>query len=102
MSVPKHFCPHWEDSGRARNTPSLTVARQFLQRSRVLSLWRDILRDCRRIADPAQRQETRQLVRAEFERSKHVTDLVRIRVLLLAHILQIINEASFFFISRRH
>ncbi|KAK7756924.1 hypothetical protein SLS62_000940 [Diatrype stigma] len=54
----------------------------FLQRSRVLSLYRDILRGTRRIGDAATRDETRRYARAEFERHRGVTDLGHIRYLL--------------------
>lgn len=36
------------------------------------------MRATRRIPDPATRAETRRMARAEFERNRHVTDLVRI------------------------
>jgi hypothetical protein len=49
---------------------------QFLQRSRVLSLYRTIVRATRRIQDPETRAETRKFARDEFERHRHVTDLV--------------------------
>lgn len=50
---------------------------QFLQRSRVLSLYRTIIRATRRIQDPTTRAETRKFARDEFERHRQVTDLVR-------------------------
>jgi hypothetical protein len=53
---------------------------QFLQRGRVLSLWRQVLRSTRRIADENTRQEMRQLAREEFERNKAVTDLVGLTI----------------------
>lgn len=49
---------------------------QFLQRSRALALWRDILRSTRRIKGDGDRMEMRQLARDEFERNRNVTDLV--------------------------
>lgn len=55
---------------------------QFLQRSRVLSLYRDILRGTRRMSDPGTREETRRFARSEIERNRHVTDLTHIRYLL--------------------
>ncbi|KAF7916013.1 uncharacterized protein EAE98_010868 [Botrytis deweyae] len=48
----------------------------FLQRSKALSLYRRILRDCRRIPDVGSRDETRRFVRDDFERNRGVTDLV--------------------------
>jgi len=54
----------------------------FLQRTRVLALWREILRTTRRIPDPATRAEMRQLAREEFERYRGVGDITQIRYLL--------------------
>lgn len=54
----------------------LTIESQFLQRSRVLSFYRTIIRGTRSIADPATRRETQGFARAEFERHREVTDLV--------------------------
>ncbi|TGO16434.1 hypothetical protein BTUL_0028g00340 [Botrytis tulipae] len=49
----------------------------FLQRSKAISLYRRILRDCRRIPDAGSREETRRFVRDDFERNRGVTDLVK-------------------------
>ncbi|KAK9779767.1 putative Complex 1 protein [Seiridium cardinale] len=65
--------------GRLGATLSLD---HFLQRGRVLSLYRTILRGTRRIGDPGTRSETRNFARAEFERHREVTDLGHIRYLL--------------------
>ncbi|KAH6657912.1 complex 1 protein [Truncatella angustata] len=54
----------------------------FLQRSRVLSLYRTILRGTKQISDRGTRAETRSFARAEFERHRDVTDLGHIRYLL--------------------
>ncbi|KAK4462612.1 LYR motif-containing protein 2 [Cladorrhinum samala] len=54
----------------------------FLQRVRVLSLYRTILRGTRRIADPNTKAETRRFARQEFERNRNVTDISHIRYLL--------------------
>ncbi|KDN69443.1 putative complex 1 protein [Colletotrichum sublineola] len=48
----------------------------FLQRSRAISLYREIIRGTRRIADPNTRAESRRFAREEFERHRDVTDLV--------------------------
>ncbi|KAG6025353.1 hypothetical protein E4U40_002737 [Claviceps sp. LM458 group G5] len=48
----------------------------FLQRSRVLSLYRTILRATRPIRDTQTKNETRRFVRDEFESHRHVTDIV--------------------------
>lgn len=54
---------------------------QFLQRSRVISLYREIIRGTRRIADPNTRAESRRYARDEFERHRDVTDLVSFYIL---------------------
>ncbi|KAK0384020.1 hypothetical protein NLU13_8109 [Sarocladium strictum] len=54
----------------------------FLQRSRVLSFYRTIIRGTRHIADKGTRLETRGFARAEFERHRNVTDIAHIRYLL--------------------
>ncbi|KAK2053926.1 complex 1 protein [Colletotrichum caudatum] len=55
---------------------------QFLQRSRAISLYREIMRGTRRIADPNTRAESRRFAREEFERHRDVTDLGHIRYLI--------------------
>lgn len=54
----------------------------FLQRSKAISLYRRILRDCRRIPDAGSREETRRFVRDDFERNRGVTDLSQIKYLI--------------------
>ncbi|KAK5659261.1 hypothetical protein OQA88_1353 [Cercophora sp. LCS_1] len=56
---------------------SIDLVRQFLQRVRVLSLYRTILRATRRIPDLKTRAETRRFARDEIERHRDVTDIVR-------------------------
>ncbi|KAI0532886.1 complex 1 LYR protein [Xylaria digitata] len=65
----------------SRLRPTLSLE-QFLQRARVLALYRTVLRGTRHIADPATRSETRSFARAEFERHRGVTDAGHIRYLL--------------------
>jgi hypothetical protein len=55
---------------------------QFLQRSAVLSLWRTVLRDTRRIEDPKTRAETRATAKIEFVRHKDVKDISQIKYLV--------------------
>ncbi|KAM5355447.1 hypothetical protein ACJ41O_002093 [Fusarium nematophilum] len=64
---------------RLKQTLSLD---QFIQRARVLSLYRTILRGTKRIADPVTRAESRKYARDEFERHRNVTDVSHIRYLL--------------------
>ncbi|RVD86308.1 uncharacterized protein DFL_004590 [Arthrobotrys flagrans] len=47
---------------------------RWIQRSRVLALWREILRTVRRIEDPATREEMRSWARHEFKRNKDVQE----------------------------
>ncbi|RDA88806.1 hypothetical protein CP532_5428 [Ophiocordyceps camponoti-leonardi (nom. inval.)] len=54
----------------------MNVRSQFLQRARVLSLYRTMIRSTSRIPDAQTKAETRKLVRDEFERHRHLSDLV--------------------------
>ncbi|RVD86306.1 uncharacterized protein DFL_004590 [Arthrobotrys flagrans] len=55
---------------------------RWIQRSRVLALWREILRTVRRIEDPATREEMRSWARHEFKRNKDVQETTQIRYLI--------------------
>ncbi|CAG8979809.1 hypothetical protein HYALB_00011260 [Hymenoscyphus albidus] len=48
----------------------------FLLRGRVVSLYRDIIRGCRRITNPSSKKEMIDMARYEFKRNKDVQDLV--------------------------
>lgn len=54
----------------------------FVQRQRVLTLWRDILRTTAFIPDPGLRKDMRQTAREKFEQHRNVTDLGHIRYLI--------------------
>ncbi len=54
----------------------------FLQRQRVLSLWRRILRSTNRISSLSTRKEMRDFARREFERNRGVSDLGHVRYLV--------------------
>ena len=54
----------------------------FLQRQRVIGLWREIVRATHRIPPSDTRREMREYARHEFERNRHVTDLTHIRYLV--------------------
>ncbi|RDD45400.1 LYR motif-containing protein 2 [Trichoplax sp. H2] len=56
--------------------------RQFMLRSQVLTLYRDMLRVIRRIEDQNQRRDMTQWVRAEFDRNRHHQDQQTIRMLI--------------------
>ncbi|KAK4038043.1 hypothetical protein C8A01DRAFT_17825 [Parachaetomium inaequale] len=66
---------------KSRLGPALSLE-HFIQRTRVLSFYRAIIRSTRRIADAKTRAETRKFARDEFERHRGVTDLGHIRYLL--------------------
>ncbi|KFY41125.1 hypothetical protein V494_03188, partial [Pseudogymnoascus sp. VKM F-4513 (FW-928)] len=66
---------------KSRFGPTVSLE-HFLQRSKVLSLWRRVLRDTKRIADLQTRAETRKMARDEFERNKNVTDISQIKYLI--------------------
>ncbi|KAK5049442.1 hypothetical protein LTR84_004371 [Exophiala bonariae] len=68
-------------SRRLRSQPAPPSLEHFIQRQRVLSLWRTILRSVYKI--PADRRnETVSYARREFERNKGVSDLGQIRYLI--------------------
>ncbi|RII10431.1 hypothetical protein CUC08_Gglean006421 [Alternaria sp. MG1] len=46
----------------------------FIQRQRVLALWRDIVRSTSNIPDVGARKDMRQFARSEFEQHRSVTD----------------------------
>ena len=54
----------------------------FLQRQRVIALWREIIRAINKIPESSTRDEMRDFAREEFERNRHVTDLTQIRYLI--------------------
>lgn len=54
----------------------------FLQRQRVIALWREIVRAIYKIPASATRIEMRDFAREEFERNRHVTELTQIRYLI--------------------
>ena len=68
-------------SRRARTKAAPPSLEHFIQRQRVLSLWRTILRGVYKI--PADRRgETVSYARHEFERNKDVRDINQIRYLI--------------------
>ncbi|KAE9579975.1 LYR motif-containing protein 2 [Colletotrichum fructicola] len=82
------FTPLWSairsySNGPAKSRLGKTLSLDhFLQRSRALSLYREILRGTQRIADPTTRAESRRYARDEFERHRDVTDINHIRYLI--------------------
>ncbi|KAK2736247.1 hypothetical protein FQN57_000845 [Myotisia sp. PD_48] len=55
---------------------------QFIQRQRVLALWREILRSTKRISNASTKSELRSYARHEFERQRDITDIGHIRYLI--------------------
>ncbi|KEY65123.1 hypothetical protein S7711_04213 [Stachybotrys chartarum IBT 7711] len=55
---------------------------QFIQRGRVISFYRTVMRGINRIGDAQTRAESRRYARDEFERHRHVKDVAHIRYLL--------------------
>ncbi|KAH1279656.1 hypothetical protein KXW98_004638 [Aspergillus fumigatus] len=54
----------------------------FIQRQRVLGLWREIVRALNKIPKSSTRDELRSYARSGFERHRNVTDLQHIRYLV--------------------
>lgn len=54
----------------------------FLQRQRVVALWRECVRAINRIPPSPTKHEMRDFARHEFERFRHIDDLQHIRYLL--------------------
>ncbi|RJE23392.1 hypothetical protein PHISCL_04288 [Aspergillus sclerotialis] len=54
----------------------------FIQRKRVLGLWRDIVRALNKIPPSSTKDELRSYARYEFERHRDITDLQHIRYLV--------------------
>ncbi|KAB2579945.1 LYR motif-containing protein 2 [Lasiodiplodia theobromae] len=67
--------------GGRRKGPTIGLD-HFIQRQRVISLWRDIIRALNKIPPSSTRHELHQYARAEFERNRDVTDLAHIRYLI--------------------
>ncbi|OJI81355.1 hypothetical protein ABZX51_010445 [Aspergillus tubingensis] len=54
----------------------------FIQRQRVISLWREIVRALNKIPSSSTKDELHKYARGEFERNRNVTDLQHIRYLI--------------------
>jgi hypothetical protein len=63
------------------NKPPPSSLEAFIQRGRVLSLYRDILRNLFRIPK-GKREEPISYAKNEFARNKHITDITQIRYLV--------------------
>ncbi|EDR15669.1 uncharacterized protein LACBIDRAFT_300818 [Laccaria bicolor S238N-H82] len=58
---------------------SLPTLKHFILKQQVLNLYRCILRASRSLPDPVTRRETVAWVRSEFERNRHLTDVLLIQ-----------------------
>ncbi|AEO60129.1 hypothetical protein MYCTH_2309010 [Thermothelomyces thermophilus ATCC 42464] len=81
LATPLRFFRTYATNRRPRLDAALSLD-HFIQRTRVLSFYRAIIRSTRKIPDTKTRAETRKFVRDEFERHRDVKDLGHIRYLL--------------------
>ncbi|KAE8551740.1 hypothetical protein TMatcc_001720 [Talaromyces marneffei ATCC 18224] len=81
-STPKQSSTASKKPSRLRK-PALSLD-QFIQRQRVLSFWREIIRAVYKIPPSPTRTELRDYARNEFKRNKSVEDVAHIRYLLSA------------------
>ncbi|KAJ2706411.1 LYR motif-containing protein 2 [Coemansia spiralis] len=72
---------HSRGLSRATAAPPLSF-QQFMQRGKVLTMYRRFMRLTKRVSDRAARRETRDWVRSGFERHRAETDPARIEVFL--------------------
>ncbi|XP_021167074.2 LYR motif-containing protein 2 isoform X1 [Fundulus heteroclitus] len=64
----------------SRVPPAALSLKQFLQRQRVLALYRNMLRTIRQVPDEADRKYLRDWARDEFKRNKDATNQVLLNV----------------------
>ncbi|PVH84090.1 hypothetical protein DL98DRAFT_454187 [Cadophora sp. DSE1049] len=78
------ICRSYASQARKRPTrlESTISLDHFLQRSKALSLWRSIVRGCKKISDPSTKAETLRFAKEEFVRNKGVKDITQIRYLI--------------------
>ncbi|KIM97485.1 hypothetical protein OIDMADRAFT_130618 [Oidiodendron maius Zn] len=79
FQLTRGYTPAGKPPSRLGKTVSLD---HFIQRGKVLSLWRTIVRGCRKIPDVRTRTETLNFARDEFKRNKNIDDLTQIRYLV--------------------
>nr|XP_020468565.1 LYR motif-containing protein 2 [Monopterus albus] len=66
----------------SRLPPTVLSLKQFLQRQKVLEIYRNILRTIRQVPDEADRKYLRDWTRDEFKRNKDATDQDAIRMMI--------------------
>uniref|UniRef100_W5NJY7 LYR motif-containing protein 2 n=2 Tax=Lepisosteus oculatus TaxID=7918 RepID=W5NJY7_LEPOC len=66
----------------SRLPPTALTLKQFIQRQKVLGLYRSMLRTIRRVPDAADRQFLQSWAREEFRRNRGATDQDAIRMMI--------------------
>ncbi|KAJ2475477.1 hypothetical protein EV174_005262 [Coemansia sp. RSA 2320] len=67
---------------RLYSTRPVVTFQQFIQRGKVVSMYRKYMRLTKQIADKSSRRELRQWIRADFDRYRNESDPQRVNVLL--------------------
>ncbi|XP_026173790.1 LYR motif-containing protein 2 isoform X1 [Mastacembelus armatus] len=70
------------DMSVSRILPSALSLKQFLQRQKVLAIYRSMLRTIGQVPEEADRKYLRDWLRAEFKRNKDTTDQDAIRMMI--------------------
>ncbi|XP_070705674.1 LYR motif-containing protein 2 [Pempheris klunzingeri] len=66
----------------SRIPPAALSLKQFLQRQRILGIYRTMLRTIRQVPDEADRKYLRDWARDEFKRNKNATEQDAIRMMV--------------------
>ncbi|XP_029983676.1 LYR motif-containing protein 2 [Sphaeramia orbicularis] len=66
----------------SRLPPAALSLRQFLQRQKVLGIYRNMLRTIRQVPDEADRKYLRDWARDEFKRNKNATNQDAVRMMI--------------------
>ncbi|KAM3861185.1 LYR motif-containing protein 2 [Diretmus argenteus] len=66
----------------SRLPPAAFSLKQFLQRQKVLGIYRSMLRTIRQVPDEADRKYLRDWAREEFKRNKNATDQDAVRMMI--------------------
>ncbi|KAF4092118.1 hypothetical protein AMELA_G00017240 [Ameiurus melas] len=66
----------------SRFPPATLTLKQFLQRQKVLGLYRNMLRTIRQVPEEADRKYLKDWAREEFKRNKEATDQDAIRMMI--------------------
>ncbi|XP_061900436.1 LYR motif-containing protein 2 [Entelurus aequoreus] len=66
----------------SRLPPTTLSLKQFLQRTQVLGIYRNMLRTIRQVPDERDRKYLRDWARDEFKRNRHATDQDAIRMMI--------------------